>query len=215
MYLSRVRIDLSNKAGMMIACDAYAAHQFIFAAFCDQVAARPLFRMESGITGVSIIVQSRTEPDWDRALRMRDTQAIAETKKYTRPSLEAGRKARFFILANVVKTLDDQNGRTDADGKPKKVRVPLVHEDQKRAWFADQAQKAGFSVLSSVIEKKESIDTIRPGNTSRIILAATAFSGILRIDDGDSLWRSVMEGIGHGKGFGLGLLSIAPITDGV
>lgn len=46
-----------------------------------------------------------------------------------------------------------------------------------------------------------------------IKLATARFDGVLEVLDADLLKRALVKGIGHGKGFGCGLLTLAPMVD--
>jgi len=213
MYLSRVRIDLSGQKGLAIAADAYESHRFVYAAYLDTRAARPLYRLESGFEGVAVIAQSNIEPDWKRAIQMVGVRAADETKRIEKTIFHEGTRFRFRLVANAVKTIDDLRGRKDSQDKPKRVRVPLIRDEQLRAWIESQGEKSGFEIESTSTEKREPVMT-RNGRGSSIHLAATSFEGILVVKDGNALWDAMARGFGHGKGFGLGLLSIAPIPQG-
>ncbi|MBU0927230.1 MAG: type I-E CRISPR-associated protein Cas6/Cse3/CasE [Spirochaetes bacterium] len=214
MYLSRVILDLSNRASLAVAADAYEAHRFVFAAYVDAKAARPLYRVEAGLGGIAVIAQGLVEPDWERALRLSGARATVESKQIMKPRFDNGTRYRFKLVANAVKTIADAHGKTDGQGKPKSVRVPLIRDDQLRAWLDGQGKKAGFIVERATVEKREPIVARngRAGNDIR--LAATGFNGTIFVSDGDALWDAIGRGFGHGKGFGLGLLSVAPAVEG-
>jgi len=215
MYLSRICLDLSNRASLAVAADAYEAHRFVFAAYVDAKAARPLYRVEAGLGGIAVIAQSLVEPDWGRAMSLVGARVTSEVKRLVRPKLDAGARFRFRLVANAVKTIDDALGRKDGQNKPKSVRVPLIRDDKLRAWLDGQGGKSGFTVERATVEKREPIVT-RSGREGKAIrLATTAFEGILVVADGDELWDAIGRGFGHGKGFGLGLLSVAPAAEGL
>jgi CRISPR system Cascade subunit CasE len=48
------------------------------------------------------------------------------------------------------------------------------------------------------------------GREAVIVLLAVRFDGYLRVRDPELFREAVVNGIGHGKALGLGLLSIAP-----
>lgn len=211
MFLSRVRIDLSTSRGISIAANAYNAHRFVFAAFSDVASARPLYRMESCITGATLIVQSFIEPDWTRATRMHSITACSEIKPYTCPDFANGREYRFRLIANAVRTIDDESGRKDSRGKPKRVRVPIIGDERLLEWLGGQGLKSGFTIKQAIARSGENITTTRERDGNTIRLATATFEGVLGVRDGDTLWSAIGKGFGHGKGFGLGLLSIAPL----
>lgn len=212
MFLSRIRLDLSSRNSLAVASDAYEAHRFIFSAFSDSKAARPLYRVESGLEGVTIIAQSLVAPDWDRAKAMHGVMAECAWKPYPAPPLETGSAYRFRLVANAVKTINDTAGRLNDRGRPKSVRVPIVGEDRLLAWLSEQGARSGFTLKGAIVKKGEDIAIRNGRGKNHIRLGVVGFDGELSVEDGPSLWAAVSRGLGHGKGFGLGLLSIAPIA---
>jgi CRISPR system Cascade subunit CasE len=53
----------------------------------------------------------------------------------------------------------------------------------------------------------------KPGQAEPIVLCAIGFEGVLTVDKPDALQHALRNGIGRGKSFGLGLLSLAPLRD--
>lgn len=98
------------------------------------------------------------------------------------------------------------------------TRVPLVHDDEILEWMDRQSRRWGFCILRAghdgsapqVFIRKE-IDTISK-QTGKITLNAAIIDGILRVEDADKFRQAMLTGIGQGKAYGFGLLSIAPVS---
>jgi CRISPR system Cascade subunit CasE len=165
--------------------------------------------------GVAILVQSAVEPDWDYALHNAQYLLAAppEVKSFD-PGFAKGERLRFRLAANPTKRFS-KNSR-EKDGEPvadrwvgKRVPVPT---EQLFEWLARRAETAGFSL------EKNSI-TVQPGYIywSKTLggdgqrLRSVRYDGILAITDPKCFQETLVRGIGPGKAFGFGLLSVAPV----
>jgi len=174
-----------------------------------------LFRIDPQPGGrVVILVQSAEGPDWDYAFHNAGYLLAAPPEmKLFDPSFVKEQRLRFRLVANPTRRLS-RNSR-EPDGKPVKEasigkRVP-VPTDQLGEWLARRAEPAGFS-----IEKDSTI--IQPGyiyvktrNSDGQRLRSARYDGILKVTDLASFKEALIQGIGPGKAFGFGLLSVTPV----
>jgi CRISPR system Cascade subunit CasE len=211
MYLSRVVLSLSDKQGLRIAGDRYSAHVFVASAFEDRAGARSLFRVSAGSGSAEILVQSLLEPDWKRARTLlgSDRPWKAQVKLYPKLDLRLGQRLRFLLLANAVKTLRP-------DGKSARpIRVPLIREQDLLDWLRRQGESGGFVCQSvRVIPQHDRVEMRTGKGRKPIVLCGAQFQGVVGVADQDRFRSAVERGLGHGKGFGFGLLSIAPYQQG-
>lgn len=174
-----------------------------------------LFRIDPGPAGrAMILVQSAVEPDWDYAFQNAGflLAAPAEIKEYD-PAFAAGQRLRFRLAANPTRKLSQHS--CERDGKQvaerwigKRVPVPA---DQLDRWLARQAVAAGFSIASDSVTVQAGyiyVSKTRDGNGQR--LRSVRYDGILEVTDPDKFRNTLVSGIGPGKAFGFGLLSVAP-----
>ena len=174
-----------------------------------------LFRIDSGPAGRAVIlVQSAVRPDWDYAFQNAGylLAAPAEVKVYE-PGFTAGRRLRFRLAANPIRRLsqhsrerDGQSVKAESIGK----RVP-VPPDQLHDWLTRQAESAGFSLDNASTTVQAGyifVSKTRDGKGQR--LRSVRYDGILEVTDPDKFRNTLVQGIGPGKAFGFGLLSVAP-----
>jgi CRISPR system Cascade subunit CasE len=92
-----------------------------------------LFRIEENQLGrgATIILQSANPPQTGS-----EGAKVVRLSNLFDPSLKPGDCLRFLLTANPVKTITDVDGRTNAKGEVKKCRVPLIREEEQRAWLA-------------------------------------------------------------------------------
>ncbi|MCK9263586.1 MAG: type I-E CRISPR-associated protein Cas6/Cse3/CasE [Deltaproteobacteria bacterium] len=202
MYLSKVMISGA-------ACrNPYEIHRALWKLFpTDADAARDfLFRVErSGQRDSEILMQSLREPlGADAPI---NEARLLGSKQYTL-SLTQGQNLRFKLLANPVKTINDEGGRLTTKGEVKKCRVPLVRDEELEVWLIRKL--AGIAEIKTVEVEKRLPLNFRKASEKRIgKVQPVCFQGTLAVTDPASLEELVQKGIGPGKAFGCGLLSLA------
>jgi len=154
-----------------------------------------------------IIVQSATMPDWDYAFRnARYLLAASPEVKPFDPRFSKGQNLRFRLAANPTRRLSKHSPDAKEESIGKRVPVPT---DQLMDWLACRADSAGFSI-------KRDATILQPGyvymnkNGKGQRLRSVLFDGFLRVTDPDAFRQTLFRGIGSGKAFGFGLLSVTP-----
>ena len=104
--------------------------------------------------------------------------------------------------------------------------VDIRGEEAQTEWLKRKAQTNGFELgevrinsdalnLRAISEgritgrRKVSIET-ESSNPMRLTFGSVLFEGELRITDAELFHHALVEGIGSGKAYGFGLLSLAP-----
>jgi CRISPR system Cascade subunit CasE len=205
MYLSRLQLNTSRIA-VLWASNPYRVHQRLMMA-CDGDP-RLLFRIEDTSEGTQILVQSHVEPNWTFAFSDLDVLRRPPEHKAFDLRLQAGRHYRFRLLANptaVKTTLKD-------DGEKDKSRLGLFKEEDQRAWLTKKLEAGGAKLVSVVIMprglQKSGKNPAKDEHAATHL--AVLFEGVLQTQDAEQLKRTVEGGIGPAKGYGFGLLSLAP-----
>lgn len=172
-----------------------------------RAAAGILFRVDEDPRGTSILVQSHIEPDSER---------LPEGYAYTQvraldpllAALRPGLPLRYRLTANATRKL----GPNTKDGKPRTV-VPL-HGIEAEQWWARKATEAGLApriITATALETAQGTRRPPTGAPSQFIRhARTRFDGTATITDPARLHDALTRGIGRGKSYGCGLLTIAP-----
>ncbi len=141
------------------------------------------------------------QPDWNRINLESWFADVPSTpidlvEKLSMMSISKGRRFRYRLRANPSVC---QNGK----------RVGLYSEGDQDKWINRQGDRHGFSLLS-IHRNEEQVITGKRRIGQPIKLNSVLFDGILVVKDEDLLSEGVLNGIGHGKAMGLGLLSIVP-----
>jgi CRISPR system Cascade subunit CasE len=205
-------------------------HRTLMRAFPNAVAGGPgrvFFRVDIGRTGeAKLLVQSDRRPDWS-TLPCRYLLCEAEWKEFE-PEFVRGQPLVFRLRANPTVCRKREGER---DGR----RVGLLNEKDQTDWLLRKARAGGFGVSSVVIvpegfRRSRKCDrrtraavqrhaggleepTARPGFAGargrEITHFAVRFDGLLTVVDPGVFARTMAEGLGPGKAFGFGLLSVA------
>ena len=179
-----------------------------------------LFRIDAHAGGsVVIVTQSAVKPDWAYAFQnaMYLLHAPPSEPREAQLTFPAGTLLGFRLLANPTRRLRESS--RDAKGEPiegrwagKRVPVPTGKLDD---WLTRRSERCGFAV--------ETLWEARPGfvyfskSASRgegQCLRSVRYEGKLRVSNSAAFRETLIRGIGPGKAFGFGLLSVAPGREG-
>lgn len=176
-----------------------------------------------------ILVQSAAKPDWDYAFHNAGyLLACNPDVRPFNPCFQSGRPLRFCILVNPVRKVSRNS--PDIKGKPfdekwhgKDVPVPAAKLGkwlERRAepeWCApkgseDKQFPPGFRLvkITSIQGGYVYVNKTSEKGTGRRIRSAR-YEGVLEVTNADNFRNTLSRGIGPGKAFGFGLLSVAPV----
>jgi CRISPR system Cascade subunit CasE len=179
-------------------------------AFPDKIsggAGQVLFRLdvdkESG--RITVLVQSEKDPDWSKLNGATGFVTEYESKEF-HPEFVRGQVLRFRIRANPTK-------RVKETGK----RQGILGEEAQMDWLRKKGQCSGFEVIDvNISDEGFAKDKAKEDNGIKhnMTLLSVRFDGLLRVIAPDAFQRTIEHGLGSAKGFGFGLISVAPISRG-
>lgn len=227
LYLSRLRLTIRNRDVQRDLSDCHSMHRRLLLAFPNLggvIDARDrfgvLYRLEPGAHDIDILLQSTEQPDWSRLpdgyLRESATPAKRVDPLYA--AITAGQHLLFRLRANPTRRISDRN--TTQGERWRGKRVELRREEDQYAWLRRKGEQSGFiplalrahPALPDVRATAIGAHVIGRHPAGRLTLASVTFEGRLRVTDPDAFRQALWQGVGSGKAFGFGLLSIAPIT---
>lgn len=203
MYLTRLLLDPRSAQARRDLADPYDMHRTLVRAFVQDDAQTPprfLWRLEpdGAWSQPRVLVQSTCPSDWALLARLPGYlvgDALPETKAFEPAELlRPGGRYRFRLVANPTVT---------RGGK----RHGLVGEDAQLAWLARQGERAGFGVLAALVGADDRVRSRR--GAEQVSLSRVCFEGALEVREAGLLAGALAAGIGPGKAFGCGLLSLA------
>lgn len=217
--------------------DPYELHRALWRAFeghglAEGTPAPFLFRADRVRVGdeahLKVLVQSELPADWSK---LTETLVSVEGPKLLGPWLDehaqAGAVLRFFLRANVTRSVKREGDERGARGK----RVAIESEPKQRAWLLSRCERLGVRVCEreavvrdgrGQIVQRTSEPELRTSN-ARVWRWGSArgerhgvhqgvdFEGLIEVVDAEKLRAAVESGVGPAKGMGFGLLSLATL----
>lgn len=236
MYLSQLQLDPRSRQARRWAADCHALHQAIMSAFPDvrddeaRAALGVLFRLETTRdAAMRVLVQSVALPNWTR-LPAGAVLAVDGPKSLDAAfaGIGAGLELRFRLRANPTRRVSKWAAapgttRTHPED-PGQVgkRVDLRSEAEQIAWLERRGKEcdgfellrvrafppvAGETVAEARADPAGRLEGVREHR--RITFGTAVFEGLLRVTDAERFRGALASGIGPGKAFGCGLLSVA------
>lgn len=206
MFLAKLILDGGFGHVRRDMADAYQMHRTLSRVFADDEASPPkrfLWRLEAdpgqGIVGAAtVLVQSAQSGNWAGIERLEGYRLAGQKSVALEALLQSGRHYAFRLLANPTVT---------RDGK----RYGLLGEEAQRAWLGRQAERNGFILQECVVTGVARLAVKQPRSGHRITVDTVRFDGVLTAEDINKMRDALIQGLGHAKALGLGLLSVAPL----
>ena len=240
MFLSKLVLNPRNSLVRRDLASTYEMHRTLlnggFGGVPRSDIGRVLFRVDHDRFGGSplVLVQSETTPDWN-TLPDNYLVAAAESKPFDL-LVAKDQKLRFRLRANPTKRVATNNPRLGSVMVGK--RIALVTEGDQLRWLFRKGADGGFRVPGEWVSSRDStiraqawerdfaagdwypnfrVDVIpegrdRNGKTGHRdgAFVAVRFEGVLCVTDPLLFVKTIHDGVGSAKGFGFGLLSVAP-----
>jgi CRISPR system Cascade subunit CasE len=203
MYLSRLKMDLSRRTAREFLINHYQLHLAVYRAFPDAADGGPgrvLYRVDQSEQSAVLFVQSKKKPDWTKAEFLYNSLLVPPECKLFAPSIQTGQTLFFYTRTNPTI-------RQSSTGR----RIGITNEADQLAWLRRKGEDHGFTVISCQV-MNEGISNSDRGfeNKDKLRHFGVRFSGLLKISDQAQFMKTLENGIGSSKGFGFGLLSLAP-----
>ncbi|RKT54134.1 type I-E CRISPR-associated protein Cas6/Cse3/CasE [Saccharothrix australiensis] len=218
MHLTRFEINPARRAARNLLASPHKIHAAVMAAFpaappTDQPG-RVLWRIDRNQHQVLLYIVSPQRPDLTHLVEQvgRPTTQTWDTVDYRTllDRLQTGQQWAFRLSANPAQGTRKHSttGRSQRHG-----HVTVAQQTQ---WLLDRAQRSGFTVETGgndepdvAVRGRQTLNFRRKDAT--VTLTVATFEGHLRITDADALRTSLVTGIGPAKGYGCGLLTLAPV----
>ncbi len=231
VYLSRLVPNLRSREARRDLADCMAMHRTLMSTFPDKLSSNGarteaglLYRVEALPGGaIALLVQSVLPPDWAHMPPSwlhpdADPQVKEISEALSR--VDSGSLLRFKLVANPTRKIGT---KTSADGRKNNgKRVELHGEQEWLAWLERKAGQSGFRLKA--VRAASHVPDVRSGRDLRatgrkrgpdgssatLTFYGVVFEGRLEVVDAALFHACLRAGIGPGKSYGYGLLSLAP-----
>ncbi|NIH83759.1 type I-E CRISPR-associated protein Cas6/Cse3/CasE [Amycolatopsis granulosa] len=222
MFFTRFEFNPARRGAKHLLASPHRLHAAVLAAFPGEHSpvtkdgGRVLWRLDHPAHRALLYIVSPAQPDLTHLVEEAGwpTTHTWDTRDYT-PLL--GRLAATDTYAFRL-TANPTFSRAQPEGRGK--RLGHVTVNQQLGWFLARTERHGFTIPPVAADgEKEPDATIlsrtvhkftRHGRT--VTLATATYGGTLEVTDPDALCAALTRGIGPAKGYGCGLLTLAPAT---
>lgn len=215
MFLTRMALDVNRAETQHFLAAPDALHPLVQAAG-GSPGQRCLWRFDTIRHRTYLLMVTRCRPDM---LELHERCGIAgafpswETQDYDEvlEQAEEGTVWAFRLCAGVE--------ALPADGAQvhQRLRELTLRSDAlRRDWLRERAARFGFACPADCPTVLHSgLLVLHPGRPGRAVLFHQVwYDGLLTVLDGSRFWETLLGGIGFGRGFGMGLITIEP-PDGI
>lgn len=205
MYLTQMRLDINNRRTLSALASPAKLHGAVESAFSGQ-RQRNLWRIDSRGAQNYLLILSGEKPDLTQAVQQFAPPGETwQTKDYTQllNRISQGSRWQFRLCANPTYSVPvgpGQRGRVCAHSTP----------EHQAAWLERQSERHGFVLKKDEFAVMKSVwYRFRKGNTGKnVTFLAVTYEGYLEVRDPELFCRMLCSGIGHGKAYGAGLMTL-------
>jgi CRISPR system Cascade subunit CasE len=232
-YLSRIWLNPLRTRTQSFLRNRQALHAAILCGLSRQpVTERVLWRLETTDRHrLTLLVLTESRPSWEHLIEQGgwpgsdDPQALVKAYQPLLDQVARGRQFAFRLHANPVgstkkpaKPSPVQRDRLAAPGRSRGVRLPHRTAGYQLTWLQDRLERWGFQALTNdhgptaylVARERLSFHKHDGDKSRRITLATATFEGVVEVVDPQAARRSLLDGVGPGKAYGMGLITLAP-----
>ena len=203
MYLSRIAIDVNNRQTLRALDSPEILHGMVEACF-EGERRRDLWRLDVLNGQTYLLILSSERPDFTPLERQIGLEGcVGECRDY-QPLLnriQAGSLWRFRLTANPTVSVPGAGGKR---GRVKAITI-AAHQ---REWLMRQAQRHGFLLAQDQFDVVRSEWRVFRNKGRTVSILAATFEGVLTVTDPQAFAAALSEGIGRGKAYGMGLLTV-------
>ncbi|GAB3752718.1 type I-E CRISPR-associated protein Cas6/Cse3/CasE [Zhihengliuella somnathii] len=218
-WFSTIDLNPERRQARRILTSGQVAHASVLNAFppgtpVQDDTGRVLWRIDSSGREHRLYIVSPERPDLSALAEQAGWEAApGRTADYSGllDGLQLGQQWRFRFRGNPTKSIPQDNGR----GKV----VPHVTPVQQIDWLSARAEANGFAFVAdsqgapqvTVTGRNDASfrrDDPHANETGRVTLRQAQFDGVLEVTDIEQLRHALQFGIGRGKAYGCGLLTL-------
>lgn len=216
MFLTQMHLNPARRGTRHLLASPQRMHAAVMLAFppgteVTSEEGRVLWRVDRDRTNHTLYISSPQEPDLTHLVEQAGWPASPTTGWRTtstdafRERLTKGQDWVFRLTANPV------HSRRPADGGRGKIYGHVTAEQQEQ-WFQSRSETWGFEITSCAIRDRRRVTFARhsDGSSRPVTLSMVTFDGTLRVAEPDTLRAALVVGVGRAKGYGCGLITLAP-----
>lgn len=202
MFLSRIHLNTELRKTQLAFQSPNLFHGAVESSFVNKQE-RNLWRIDKYMNQYYLLLLSEEKPNLENIINQFGYNGeYGEIKEYDGllNRLENGQIWRFRLVANPTCALKQE-------GRKSKI-VAHTSVGHQLEWLEKKAEKNGFIVRQSNVIASDWKIFKKKNNSAKVRLKESTFEGILEINDVELFKKAMLKGIGRGKVYGMGLLTI-------
>ena len=198
MYLSRIMLDLSRKETMKALATPSHFHGAIENADFDS-RSRKLWRLDKFAGSECLLILSEECLDFSLTAKQFGYSENGETKNYDAflENITEGSQWHFRLCAN-------PSFRKLGQGRI----IAHIGKDYQHQWLTEHAPKNGFILDEYCVTNTKWYSFRKGREQNHVKILAVTYEGILTVENVVLFRHALTHGIGRGKAYGMGLLTI-------
>ncbi len=204
MYLTKLMVPLTGRKEYQMLWDCQQMHRFLCKLFDDDRKSHNiLYRTNVAENQMHIYLSSDVPPD-----KIPSDVHLAGQRDLTEwtSTLQEGTVLGFDLVAAPTKKV--YQSERNRNSQRKILRDP----EERYQWLLRKGEQNGFLVLQA--EERAPVhlygrhEAPKGGN---MYLDGYHYQGVLQIGDADAFRKAILQGIGPGKAYGMGMLMLKPL----
>jgi CRISPR system Cascade subunit CasE len=235
-YLSRIWLNPLRTGAQRMLRNPHVVHAAVLGGLSRQpVDERVLWRLEPDSPHrAGLLVLTHSRPSWEHLVEQAGWPNSDEPQALVRPyellldQVARGREFAFRLNANPVMATRNpanpstvQKERLTSVVRPRGVRVPHRTAAHQLEWLTSRVARWGFEIPDDPdgvpgirLTRRDRLIFSKGGDNDRghrVVLQTALFDGRLRVADPDAARTSLLSGVGSGRAYGCGLITLAPV----
>ncbi|MER6605794.1 type I-E CRISPR-associated protein Cas6/Cse3/CasE [Streptomyces sp. NPDC000927] len=234
LFLTQISLNFRNRGVLRDLGDPGSMHKTVMGCIdpdMTRTEAGLLYRLESRDGRLIILAQSTVPLQTDR-LKLGSipyaTEILSKDASSVIDWIEGGRLLRYVIHVKTIRKTANRNlllreadrfrgshrerylkKIEDMAAKGKSIEVP-IRRSETPEWWNEVSARNGMKVETAEISDTPSASVASVETGSRVPLRSARISGIAVVENASAVKKALVHGIGMGRAYGLGLLSVGP-----
>lgn len=217
MYLTRMHLNPRRRQTLRMSRDPQIMHAAVASSFPPSAEpGRVLWRLDESPSRSSLLIVSKEVPSLEHVQEQAgwETERTWETRDYSPllSRIRIGQEFGFRLTANPVHVVAEPDGTSK-----RRAHVSVKYQTE---WLLQRAERMGVEFVPSVPNDLESAapritgrETLRFNRrNSKVTLARVTYEGVIKVVDAPALRETLTSGVGRGKAYGCGLMTLAPVS---
>ncbi|MGB7414041.1 MAG: type I-E CRISPR-associated protein Cas6/Cse3/CasE [Thermosynechococcaceae cyanobacterium] len=206
MYLSKLVLNERDRKVRSDLSNAHNLHRSIMQAFPDEHRDHSradwniLFRQEPNSDVILVQSDGGVEPDWTQLPQQYLLNHASKPFDLQTSQFKVGQVFQFRLKANPSKR-DQQSGKL----------IGMFREADQVDWLKRKGIRSGFAIEGVDIIPTPCVYGTKAKGNAPIKIFTVLYQGILQVEDPGLFVAALRQGVGRGRSYGCGLLSIAKL----